>query len=205
MMSKRACGVQPSVVASTFDTAWRGGLGVPAAFAMAEQSYMVFSGESAAGVESVVVQELPAAPHGAQTVVRAQTRIPGRASLKFGAFGDVRGSSTGHIGFVGIGNLSAPLKERFYGSYIWLNGTVEKLVDTLDIAPGGSRRWRSISTPVAYRTTDDLSVIWSGADAFPANVGRELVVRWRNQTRRTQLLLDSTACGLSGMLSLIHI
>ena len=171
---------------------------MPTAFTAAGHSYSLFTGEDSEGVQTIALQALPAAAR-AQAVIRAHSAIPGHKGASFGAFGDLSTTQTGRLGFIGVGNLSVPLRERFFGIYVTSVqsgkvGAIQKIVDTTDVAPGSStRRWRSLSTPVTYMD----SVVFLGTDAEPSSDGRELIVRWSASSKSSQILLDGAKCNLS--------
>ena len=102
---------------------------------------------------------------------------PGRRDEHFGGFFDFTSAETGELGFVGVGNKSVPLAQRFFGVYVVADPfrlphpVVEKVVDTLDNVPGGlphAKRWHALSAPALYRSPSGpgggLSLIFSGRD-----------------------------------------
>ena len=182
---------------------WPGGFSLPAMFRLHNRSHMVFAAEDASRAQTVVLQPMPVNPSSPpHKVVHTGAVAPGRRDEHFGGFFDFTSAETGELGFVGVGNKSVPLAQRFFGVYVVADPfrlphpVVEKVVDTLDNVPGGlphAKRWHALSAPALYRSPSGpgggLSLIFSGRDyAAPATRGRDLIMKWRASTRSLQML-----------------
>lgn len=193
---------------------WPGGFSLPAMFRLHNRSHMVFAAEDASRAQTVVLQPMPVNPSSPpHKVVHTGAVAPGRRDEHFGGFFDFTSAETGELGFVGVGNKSVPLAQRFFGVYVVADPfrlphpVVEKVVDTLDNVPGGlphAKRWHALSAPALYRSPSGpgggLSLIFSGRDyAAPATRGRDLIMKWRASTRSLQMLMDGSLHQLSGL------
>ena len=207
------CSAVPTRLASTASRAYEGGLGLPSA---APSHHVLFSAFDAHSTQSVLLQSPPWSSM-ARLVLHANDDIPGHAGQRFGAFADTSTSHDGRIvGLVGVGNLSVPLRQRFFGSYIipampaagapHCRGCTAqrplKVLDTMDLTPASSgtqprTRFRMVSSP-AIRSIPggDVLAFVAGSDAIGGG-GREFIMRWSLGTRRAEVLLDGPRFNLT--------
>ena len=179
-----------------------GGLSVPSTF---NSSVIFLASDATRNEQSIFMHFLQRRPSSLTKLLQTGSPVPALPNHFFGGFTDAVIFEDQHLGFVGMGNLSAPLPQRLFGAYVMAHAdrserTLHKVADTTDPTPvTPSRRFRSVSTPAIYSAEQDIFAAFAGSDARSG--GRELIVRWRLSTRQQTVLLDSSQSGLTRLSS----
>jgi hypothetical protein len=178
--------------------AYSGGFDAPTSYITNNTwSHVLFAAADEFGhKQQVISQPLPVQRYAPFHVAQQGQRIPGRR-YGFDAFMNLCGDDSGHVGFIGLANTSAPIGQRYAGIFVAQPSAgfaLENVVDTMELSPTGLR-WIALSAPALLEERNNLSAFFSGVDSSQ----REMVIRWRASDARMETLLDSAVTGLHGL------